>query len=138
MAAIRSTDTAPERRLRSALHGRGVRYRLGQVVTTQGRKVRPDIVFKQARLAVFVDGCFWHGCPEHCRRPGSNTQYWTAKIDRNSERDQVIDAALANAGWTVMRFWEHQDAVDAALVVERYLRSHRTMRAAPEARPGPV
>lgn len=138
MAAIRSSDTAPERRLRSALHSRGVRYRLGQVVTTQGRKVRPDIVFKQARLAVFVDGCFWHGCPEHCRRPGSNTQYWTAKIDRNSERDQVIDAALANAGWTVMRFWEHQDVVDAALVVERYLRSHRTIRASPGTTPGPV
>lgn len=125
MAAIKSRDTAPERRLRSDLHGRGVRFRLGQVITTQRRKVRPDIVFKKAHLAVFVDGCFWHGCPDHCRRPGSNSEYWTAKIDRNSERDRVIDAALASEGWTVMRFWEHQDAAEAAETIERFLRARR-------------
>jgi DNA mismatch endonuclease, patch repair protein len=125
MAAIKSTNTTAERRLRSALHARGVRYRLGQVVITHDRKVRPDIVFKMARLAVFVDGCFWHGCQEHCRRPGSNSDYWAAKIDRNSKRDHVIDAALEADGWTVMRFWEHQDPSDAALVVEQFLRSLR-------------
>lgn len=123
MAAIKSSDTAPERRLRSALHRRGVRFRLGQVVVTQGRRIRPDIVFKQARLVVFVDGCFWHGCPDHCRRPGSNSEYWTAKIDRNSTRDRVVDAALDAEGWTVMRFWEHDDVVDAAIAVERRLRA---------------
>lgn len=125
MAAIKSTDTSPERRLRSALHGRGVRFRLGQSITTQGRNVRPDIVFKLASVAVFVDGCFWHGCPDHCRRPASNSEYWTAKIDRNLARDRVIDSALKAEGWTVMRFWEHHDASEAAAIIEQFLRARR-------------
>lgn len=123
MAAIKSTNTTAERRLRSALHARGVRYRLGQVVITQERKVRPDIVFKMARLAVFVDGCFWHGCEEHCRRPGSNSDYWTAKIDRNSKRDHIVDAALEAEGWTVLRYWEHEDPAEISGVIERFLRA---------------
>jgi DNA mismatch endonuclease (patch repair protein) len=82
-------------------------------------------VFKQARLAVFVDGCFWHGCPEHCRRPGSNSEYWTAKIDRNVERDRAVDEALHADGWTVMRFWEHEDPSEAAASVQRFLRSRQ-------------
>lgn len=110
------------------MHSRGVRYRLGQVVITPERKVRPDLVFKLARLAVFVDGCFWHGCREHCRRPGSNSDYWRAKIDRNGKRDRVVDAALEAAGWTVMRFWEHQDVAEAALLVKEFLRSRDGVR----------
>ena len=87
MAAVRSTDTTPERSVRRALHHLGVRYRLGQVIQAGGRRVRPDLVFKGARVAVFVDGCFWHGCADHCRRPGSNVDYWNAKIERNQARD---------------------------------------------------
>lgn len=122
MAAIRSTDTRPEQRLRSALHALGVRYRLGQVVQAGGRRVRPDIVFKSRGVALFVDGCFWHGCPEHCRMPGSNTDYWNPKIERNRARDLATDEALRDAGWVVMRVWEHEDPVRAATAVRRLLR----------------
>lgn len=125
MAAVRSTDTAPELRLRSELHARGIRFRLGQAVSTASRTVKPDLVFKWARLAVFVDGCFWHGCPEHCRRPGSNSEYWTAKIDRNVDRDRAVDEALHVDGWTVMHFWEHENPSEAATTVQRFLRSRR-------------
>jgi DNA mismatch endonuclease (patch repair protein) len=114
MAAIRSTNTSPEMRLRRALHARGVRYRLGQAVHAGGRKVKPDLVFKGRRLAVFVDGCFWHGCPEHCRRPNSNTDYWGPKLDRNLARDAATNAALAEAGWVVVRVWEHEDPATVA------------------------
>ena len=75
------------------------------------RLIRPDIVFPRRRIAVFIDGCFWHGCPEHGRRPDvRNSHYWTPKIAGNAERDRKHTAALETAGWTVLRFWEHEDA----------------------------
>ncbi len=125
MAAVRSTNTTPERSVRAALHRLGVRYRLGQVVETGGRPIRPDLVFKGARVVVFVDGCFWHGCPDHCRRPGSNVEYWNAKIDRNRARDARTETALRDAGWTVVRVWEHEPAADAAVALAALLKDRR-------------
>jgi DNA mismatch endonuclease (patch repair protein) len=125
MAAVRSTDTTPERSVRRALHHLGVRYRLGQVIPAGGRRVRPDLVFKGARVAVFVDGCFWHGCPDHCRRPGSNVDYWNAKIERNQARDARTAEALREAGWTVVRVWEHEPPGEAAMALAALLGDRR-------------
>jgi len=77
-------------------------------------RVRPDITFTRRRVAVFVDGCFWHGCPEHQRKPRSNVDYWKPKLDANVARDRRVDAALLAAGWRVVRVWEHEDPADAA------------------------
>jgi DNA mismatch endonuclease (patch repair protein) len=105
MRRVRGRDTSPERLLRKALWAQGLRgYRLN-VRKLQGC---PDVVFSRARVAVFVDGCFWHGCPKHCRMPSSNRQYWDRKIGRNVERDKRHARELRKAGWTVIRLWEHQ------------------------------
>lgn len=103
------------------MHGRGYRYRKDfRLDLAEGVRVRPDIVFTARRVAVFVDGCFWHVCPEHGREPTSNEWYWTPKLRRNQERDRVADAALLEAGWTVVRLWEHEplaSAIDAVVDV---------------------
>jgi DNA mismatch endonuclease (patch repair protein) len=101
MAAIRRRDTGPERAVRSLLHARGLRYRVDLPIRLAGhRPIRPDIVFTRQRVAVFIDGCFWHGCPEHGQRPGiRNGAYWSPKIAGNAERDQRHTAALEAAGW---------------------------------------
>ena len=88
--------------LRQALWAMGVRYRLDRGVLGQ-----PDIVFKAARVVVFVDGCFWHRCPTHGVMPKNNSEFWKTKIRRNVERDDFVTARLADEGWTVLRFWEH-------------------------------
>jgi DNA mismatch endonuclease (patch repair protein) len=131
MAAVRSHNTTPERSLRAALHRLGVRYRLGQVVETGGRRIRPDLVFKGARVALFVDGCFWHGCPDHCRRPGSNVDYWNAKIERNRARDARHEDALTVSGWTVVRVWEHEPPSEAAAALAALLDERRRRRTQP-------
>lgn len=100
----------------------GVRYRLAQEVKVGDRRIKPDLVFKEARVAVFIDGCFWHGCPDHCRVPVTNASYWTQKLRRNQERDALIDSELAAAGWRVIREWEHSDASTVARQVARALR----------------
>lgn len=116
----RRTDTKPEVALRSALHRRGLRFRKDYPIRVESRRpIRPDIVFTRARVAVFVDGCFWHGCPHHQVVPKSNPDYWIPKLRRNVERDRDADAALGAAGWLVVRIWEHEDVVDAAEMVER-------------------
>src|SRR5437764_852488 len=113
MLANRRVDTTPERRLRSQLHRLGLRFRKDLPVALGGRSVRPDVVFTRARVAVFVDGCFWHRCPEHFQMPRANREYWEPKLTRNVERDGEADAALQAAGWVVVRVWEHE-AADAA------------------------
>ncbi|MFC5182270.1 very short patch repair endonuclease [Actinomadura harenae] len=117
MKANRRSDTKPEIALRRALHARGYRYRKDfRMDLSSGVRVRPDIVFTARKVAVFVDGCFWHVCPEHGREPTSNEWYWTPKLRRNVERDRVADVALRAAGWRVVRLWEHvslSEAVDA-------------------------
>ena len=122
MRANRRTDTKPELALRSALHRRGYRFRKDhRLDLNDGARVRPDIAFTARKVAVFVDGCFWHVCPEHGRDPTVNEWYWAPKLRRNMERDRAADAALAAAGWRVVRVWEHEpliaavDAVIAAL-----------------------
>ena len=108
MRANRRTDTKPELALRHALHRLGYRYRKDyRLDLDSGRRVRPDIAFTARKVAVFVDGCFWHACPEHGSKPRANEWYWGPKLVKNVERDRVNDAALILAGWTVVRLWEH-------------------------------
>jgi DNA mismatch endonuclease (patch repair protein) len=127
MAAIRRRDTQIEKQLRSLLHAEGFRFRVDYPLRVEhGRPVRPDIVFTRARVAVFVDGCYWHGCPEHGRRVGGiNQEYWGPKIARNVERDRIHDAALAAEGWMVVRVWEHVPAETAITRVTRALEACR-------------
>jgi DNA mismatch endonuclease, patch repair protein len=102
--------------LRRALHRRGLRYKLDSPIVPGTRRRRVDIVFPGSKVAVFVDGCFWHCCPEHGSQPANNTWYWQPKLARNVERDRAADAALAEAGWRVVRVWEHEP-VEAAVEV---------------------
>ena len=123
-AAMRANprrDTAPERRLRSALHRRGWRFRIDFPVHSTARRVRPDIVFTRRRVAVFVDGCFWHSCPEHGTQPRSNASYWVPKLRRSVERDLADTESLSRAGWTVVRVWEHEHLATAVAIVEKAL-----------------
>lgn len=121
MRAIRRTDTKPEVALRLALHGLGLRYRKDLPIRVGGRLVRPDIVFTRWRVAIFVDGCFWHCCPEHGRDPGVNQEYWSPKLRRNAERDKVQTLLLRQEGWTVIRIWEHELMEDAVAKVQAAL-----------------
>lgn len=114
-------DTRPEVVVRSALHKRGWRFRKHLPVQTAVRVVRPDIVFTKDRLAVFIDGCFWHCCPIHENQPRINTAYWRPKLERNVARDRLVDNALEEAGWTVLRAWEHENPNDVADRVEEAL-----------------
>lgn len=114
MRANRRADTKPERELRSALHRRGLRFRKDLPIRTPARLVRPDVVFTRQRVCVFSDGCLWHSCPEHGTQPQRNSDYWTAKLARNVARDQAVDYALAQAGWRVIRVWEHEPAEEVA------------------------
>lgn len=105
--------TRPELDLRSELHRRGLRFRVSiRPVPTIRR--RADIVFSRRLIAVFMDGCFWHACPQHFRPPATNSSYWSAKITGNHARDRNTDASLASAGWTVVRVWEHEAVLAAA------------------------
>ena len=108
MKAAKPRDTAPEKALRSALHRRGLRFRLDERPIKDLNR-RADIVFRSARVAVFVDGCFWHGCPIHGTQPKANAEFWKNKIERNKERDLDTNARLKEAGWAVVRVWEHED-----------------------------
>ncbi|RKN40372.1 very short patch repair endonuclease [Streptomyces hoynatensis] len=114
MAAIKRRDTKPERAIRSLLHAAGKRYRVDVRLDLEGARPRPDILFTRAKVAVFVDGCFWHCCPEHGRQPGVNAGYWGPKLERNVARDRAADEALRAAGWTVVRVWEHEPRDEAA------------------------
>lgn len=124
MSRQRSRDTDPERALRSRLHRLGLRYRLhGRPV--KGLRRQADIVFSRARVAVFVDGCFWHQCPEHATSPKANGAWWAAKLAANVARDQDTDRRLAEAGWQVVRVWEHEDMEAAAARVVAVVRERR-------------
>jgi DNA mismatch endonuclease (patch repair protein) len=114
MRAIRRRDTGPEMEIRSLLHRAGLRYRVDHRIGTGRSAPRPDIAFTKQRIAVFIDGCFWHQCPEHATMPKANRDFWAPKLRRNVERDRENDAALRAMGWTVLRFWEHEEAERAA------------------------
>ena len=119
MRATRRRDTLPERLLRSELHRRGLRYRVDYPVLPRRRA---DVVFPVRQLAVFVDGCFWHGCPVHGTLAKANAAFWKAKISANRERDHNTDVRLAGAGWEVVRIWEHQSMSEAADFIEAIVR----------------
>ncbi len=138
MRGNRRVDTRPERALRSLLWRRGLRFRKDlRLRLDDGVSARPDVVFPPARLAVFVDGCYWHGCPQHARLPAVNVDYWKPKIEGNVARDRRADAALAEAGWTVLRIWEHEDPEVAADRVEQAWRTARLSAARPRSSRGP-
>lgn len=115
MRANRRTDTAPERLVRSELHRRGLRFRKDlRIDVPYRRAVRPDIVFTKQRLAVFIDGCFWHGCPDHWTKAKHNEEYWLRKVEDNRRRDAAQTEALMSSGWRVLRIWEHTTVEKAA------------------------
>ena len=122
MARQRTRDTDPEVALRRILHDRGLRYRLDRPLPGLPRR-RADITFGRQRVAVFVDGCFWHACPEHGTWPKRNDEWWAVKIRRNIELDRETDAHLRACGWTVIRVWEHESAAEAADRVECVVRA---------------
>lgn len=113
MSQLGQRDTAPEIALRSELHRRGLRFRVDQRPLPTLRS-RADLVFRRARVAIYVDGCFWHGCPEHGSMPKANSEFWGAKLERNRERDLETNATLRREGWEVIRVWEHEDSSSAA------------------------
>lgn len=120
MSRLGRRDTTPELAIRSELHRRGLRFRVDRA-PVPGLRSRADIVFGPAKVAVYVDGCFWHSCPEHGTRPKANAEWWERKLDRNQERDRETDCVLREHGWKVVRIWEHEDPVAAAdRVVEAF------------------
>jgi DNA mismatch endonuclease (patch repair protein) len=118
MAMVRTAGTEPELRLRRILHGRGLRYRVNYR-PANGPRCRVDIAFPAPRVAVFVDGCFWHGCPSHASWPKSNADWWRAKIEHTRERDRQTMLALEESGWVVIRAWEHDAPEAVAATIER-------------------
>jgi DNA mismatch endonuclease (patch repair protein) len=122
MRSNRPVDTKPEVRLRSALHRAGMRFRKNTTVRVGDVVTRPDIIFPGARVVVFVDGCFWHQCPEHATYPKSNAGYWLPKLEQNRARDRQATDALTKDGWRVVRVWEHvptEEAVELVMVAVR-------------------
>ena len=120
MQATRQRDTPGEIALRAALRALGLRYRVD--VTLSDTRRRADVAFLGAKIAIFVDGCFWHACPEHGTWPKANASWWRTKIETNRRRDRDTDRTLRTAGWTVLRFWEHVDATLAARRVAKALK----------------
>ena len=113
MKAAKPRDTAPEKALRSALHKKGLRFRI-DVKPIKELNRKADIVFRPTRVAVFVDGCFWHGCPIHGTQAKANAEFWSRKITQNQERDKDTTRQLKATGWRVIRVWEHEDPEKAS------------------------
>jgi len=120
MKSNRRRDTEPELAVRRLLHAAGLRYRV-DFAPIGGRR-RADIVFTRSHIAVFIDGCFWHGCPLHATYPKRNSEYWLPKLKRNIQRDRETDEHLRDADWTVLRFWEHEAPESVARQIERAVR----------------
>lgn len=120
MQGNRSRDTSPEVAVRKLLHSAGLRYRVDYRPEPSLRR-KADIVFTRQRVAVFIDGCYWHACPEHGTRARTNADYWSAKLKRNVARDADTTSRLETAGWVVMRFWEHEDPTTVAAGISEAL-----------------
>ncbi|MCV7316134.1 very short patch repair endonuclease [Mycolicibacillus parakoreensis] len=120
MRAQKTSGTGIELRVRRRLHALGYRYRV-DCRPLADHKFRGDIVWRGRRIAVFLDGCFWHGCPEHGTIPKSNTEWWLAKLQENRDRDRRVDTLLRQRGWRVLRFWEHDDIDDIVQTVINHL-----------------
>jgi DNA mismatch endonuclease (patch repair protein) len=124
MSRQKSRNTGIEMALRKVLHGAGFRYRVHRR-PVKGVRREADLVFGPSRVAVFVDGCFWHGCPEHATQPKSNAEWWRAKLDKNMARDAETTEHLLAEGWTVLRFWEHETADGVAQQIAASLAARR-------------
>lgn len=132
----RIKDTAPEIALRRELHAIGLRYRINYAALPGVRR-RPDVVFTAVRVAVFIDGCFWHRCPEHAVAPKNNAAWWSDKLQHTVDRDRDTDLCFTTAGWLVVRIWEHEPACDAAARIDSLVRSRRSWPATTDPRPNP-
>ena len=122
MKRVKQRDTAAEISFRTALHAKGLRY----FVNRRIEGVAVDIVFPKARVAVFVDGCFWHGCPKHASYPKTNKEYWLPKLQANRERDRRQSAKLRASGWNVKRVWEHDCLPASSRAISRVIKAVRT------------
>ncbi|MFJ4718943.1 MULTISPECIES: very short patch repair endonuclease [Streptomyces] len=125
MSRQASKDTAVELAVRRLLHAAGLRYRVEYPVPGLPRR-RIDVAFPRAKVAVLIDGCFWHGCPQHATRPKANADWWRAKLERNMARDRETTEHLVAAGWAVLRFWEHEAPEDVAVRVAAAVQERRS------------
>lgn len=116
MSRIRGKNTKPELLLRKSLWSAGYRYRVHYKITG-----KPDITFPGKRVAVFVDGCFWHGCPVHANKPRNNAEFWETKLAKTIDRDRVVTKELTQGGWLVLRFWEHSINQDLDAVTQEVI-----------------
>lgn len=130
MLANKRRDTSTELKIRRNVHARGLRYRV-DFAPVPGLRRRADIVFTRARIAVFIDGCFWHGCPIHGTSPKRNADYWVPKLAANVARDRDTDDRLVAAGWQVLRIWEHEVPEAAASRIESAVRSSKSEQSHP-------
>jgi DNA mismatch endonuclease (patch repair protein) len=121
MRANRRRDTSPEIALRSELHRRGRRFRVDFRVPGSGARRRVDVAFPRLKIAVFVDGCYWHSCPTHGTLPKTNREFWTTKFSRNRQRDRQTDQELERLGWRAVRVWEHESVLEACNRIEAVL-----------------
>ncbi|GIE87363.1 hypothetical protein Are01nite_38430 [Actinoplanes regularis] len=121
MSRQRRRDTQPELAIRKLLHAMGLRFRVMLPVPGMPRRTM-DIAFTRARIAVFIDGCFWHVCPEHATSPAANSGWWAKKLSTNQERDAATNRHLAELGWQVVRIWEHEDPIEAAARIAAMVR----------------
>lgn len=124
MRANRRRDTVPELAVRRLVHAAGLRYRVDFAPLSANRRLKADLVFTRARVAVFVDGCFWHGCPRHHTVAKRNAGFWAEKVAGNRTRDKRTNSMLGEAGWTVLRFWEHEDPAEVAERIVETVRDH--------------
>lgn len=131
MQANRGRDTGPELALRRLLHAQGFRYRVSARPLRSVRRTA-DLVFRSARVAVFVDGCFWHRCPAHATDPKTNSDYWKPKLERNVERDRETDLLLKEAGWLSVRVWEHEDPQVASRRIAKIVKRRTSSTSAPK------
>ncbi|MEY2243628.1 very short patch repair endonuclease [Streptomyces sp. BF23-18] len=122
-----SKDTNAELAVRRLLHAAGLRYRVEYPVPGMARR-RIDVAFTRAKVAVLIDGCFWHGCPEHATRPKANAEWWREKLDRNMARDRETTEHLVTQGWVVLRFWEHETPEEVTARVASTVRRRLTER----------
>jgi DNA mismatch endonuclease, patch repair protein len=123
MLRQKRSDTAPEVALRKELHRRGLRYRIDYQLPLRGVRRRADVAFPASRIAVFVDGCYWHACPIHATWPQASADWWRAKLEGNVHRDRDTDHRLADAGWISLRIWEHDNPIAAADRIESALQA---------------
>ncbi|MEO4037819.1 very short patch repair endonuclease [Micrococcaceae bacterium Sec6.3] len=124
MRSNKGRDTKPEVAVRRRVHAAGLRYRVNAKPEKDLRRT-VDLLFRPAAVAVFIDGCFWHGCPEHYIAPRANGGFWADKVARNNERDAETTALLAERGWEVLRFWEHEEPAEVAANVIDVVRRRR-------------